>query len=73
MNKLSEEEKRKIRAERFGKNLTGTEEAVQAVLEEKKKILERAARFGVHMPELEKQKLQERAERFGIETKEAAE
>jgi hypothetical protein len=54
LNALSEEEKRKIRAARFGKNLIGSDEAVQAVLEEKKKILERAARFGVHMPELEK-------------------
>ena len=43
------------------------------MLDEKKKILERAARFGVNVPELEKQKLQARAERFGIETKESAE
>lgn len=40
-------------------------------MEEKKKFLERAARFGIEMPELQKQKLQSRAERFGIETKES--
>jgi len=38
-------------------------------LDEKKKILVRAARFGIEMPELVEQKLQARAERFGLETK----
>jgi len=70
---LTEEERRKIRAERFGKNFTASTEAVKSVLDEKKKVLERAARFGVHMPELEKQKILARAERFGIETKESSE
>lgn len=62
-----------MRAERFNGNLVASSEAISVVLQEKKKQLERAARFGVHTPELEKQKILARAERFGIETKESKE
>lgn len=62
-----------MRAERFNGNLVASSEAISVVLEEKKKQLERAARFGVHTPELEKQKILARAERFGVETKESKE
>ena len=55
---MTEAEKAKLRAERFG---------VPHPELEKEKALKRAERFGVVAPELEEAKKQKRAERFGIE------
>lgn len=70
---MTDEQRQKLRAERFGNNETSTAAAAQRLKDEQAKILQRAIKFGVDTAELEQQKKQARAERFGVETKESLE
>ena len=73
LEELSEEQRKKLRQERFSHGHTSIAEAHRHMLDEQQKKLERANRFGLSIPELEKEKKEARAKRFGIETKESLE
>lgn len=73
---LTDEERLQLRKARFNAGTAGdvpktTIDALHSLEEQKKKKLERAARFGIQTKELTELKLKERQQRFGIETKES--
>lgn len=73
MENLTDEEKLKLRAARFGQGAVSSTDALTKITEDKKKLEERAQRFGIVTEEAQAKKMQERAERFGIQTKEMQE
>lgn len=82
MSELTQQERKQLRLARFGggkSNIPGVEgaattiEALELLEEQKRKKLERAARFGIMTKELSEQRIKARQERFGIETKESLE
>jgi hypothetical protein len=70
---MTDEQRKKIRAERFGNNETSTAAAAARIQAEKAKVLERARRFGADNDELDEERRKQRAERFGVVTKESLE
>lgn len=76
LGSLSESERLQLRKARFraGGGIEGPKTSLDALAsmeEQKKKQLERAARFGIQTKEMSQIKLKERQQRFGIETKES--
>lgn len=53
LNTMTDEDRKKLRAERFGNNETSTAAAAARLAEEKQKTLQRAMRFNVDNDELE--------------------
>ena len=73
LDALTEEQRQKLRAERFKSGAQSSTEAFSRMAAEKDKIMQRALRFGVENPDANAERLKKRAERFGIETKESLE